>query len=224
VINNLVAGEEGISDAGLSVARLIPNPVMFLEATGQVFKGTSAELFTSSERSDLTYVGHLRAYHDITESTNLDFGGSYAQGHNPSGIVGGVDLGRFTTALYGFDATLRWRPLARSIYHSFVGRTEVIRSRRDQPGGRQNSNGYYVSGDYQFARRWFAGARYDRSEHAEDSSLVDTGQSAIVTFWPSEFSQARGQYRRIKYAAGETANEFLFQLQFSIGAHGAHPF
>jgi hypothetical protein len=23
---------------------------------------------------------------------------------------------------------------------------------------------------------------------------------------------------------GETANEFLFQFQFAIGAHGAHPF
>jgi hypothetical protein len=44
-----------------------------------------------------------------------------------------------------------------------------------------------------------------------------------VTFWPSEFSQARAQYRRIRYAEG-TSNEVLFQVQFSIGAHGAHPF
>jgi hypothetical protein len=34
----------------------------------------------------------------------------------------------------------------------------------------------------------------------------------------------RGQYRRTNYALGETANELLFQLQFSIGVHGAHPF
>ena len=45
-----------------------------------------------------------------------------------------------------------------------------------------------------------------------------------MTFWPSEFSQMRGQYRRTDYAHGPTANEFLFQFQFSIGAHGAHPF
>ncbi len=225
VTSNLVGGEDGIDDAGFSVARLIPNKVLFLEATGQVFKGTSGEqLFTSSERSDLTYVGHLRAYQDINDSSNLDFGASYSHGHNASGVVGDVDLGRFTTSLYGFDATYRWRPLARSIYHSFIGRTEFILSRRDQPGGRQNGNGYYVSGDYQFGRRWFAGARYDRSAHSDDSSAVDSGQSAIITYWPSEFSQARGQYRRTRYAAGEVANEFLFQLQFSIGAHGAHPF
>ena len=81
-----------------------------------------------------------------------------------------------------------------------------------------------MSGDYQLARRWFAGARYDRSERADDASLLDTGRSLLLTFWPSEFSQIRGQYRRIEYAEGPTANEFLFQFLFSIGAHGAHPF
>jgi hypothetical protein len=34
----------------------------------------------------------------------------------------------------------------------------------------------------------------------------------------------RGQFRRTRYAEGVTANELLFQFQFSIGAHGAHPF
>ena len=38
---NLVGGEDGIDDAGISVARLIPNPWIFLEATGQVFRGDS---------------------------------------------------------------------------------------------------------------------------------------------------------------------------------------
>jgi hypothetical protein len=46
----------------------------------------------------------------------------------------------------------------------------------------------------------------------------------VLTYWPSEFSQVRGQYRRIRYAEGESANELLFQFQFSIGAHGAHTF
>src|SRR6185436_10920137 len=65
VTENLVGGEEGISDAGISVARLIPNRFLFLEATGQVYRGESGDLFTSSKRGDLTYVGHLRGYQDI---------------------------------------------------------------------------------------------------------------------------------------------------------------
>src|SRR5438094_6286469 len=223
VTRNLMGGEDGINDAGFSVARLIPNPWMFLEATGQVFRGDSSDLFTSSKRGDLSYVGHLRGYQDITESTNIDIGISYSRGHNGSGIVDNLDLGRFRTTVYGTDATVRWRPLRRSIYHSFVGRSEFIWSRRGQPNGVQSALGYYFSGDYQFARRWFAGIRYDRSKHADDALLTDKGQSALLTYWPSEFSQVRGQYRRTQYAIGPTANEFLMQFQFSIGAHGAHP-
>jgi hypothetical protein len=224
VINNLTGGEEGIGGAGVSLAGLIPAGSLFLEATGQVYRGDSGELFHASERGDLAYVGHLRAYSDLGDSNNIDLGASYSRGHNASGIVGDVDLGRFTTDLFGFDATYRWRPLRRSIYHSFVGRTEWIKSRRDQPLGRQDATGWYASGDYQFARRWFVGGRYDRSERAEDASLLDKGGSALLTFWPSEFSQIRGQYRRTNFAEGPVANEFLFQFQFSIGAHGAHPF
>src|SRR6185436_4327065 len=111
VTQNLVGGEEGISDAGVSAARLIPNPWFFLEATGQVFRGDSADLFKSSQRGDLSYVGHLRGYQDITDNTNIDLGFSVSQGHNASGIVDGIDLGRFRTTLYGADATLRWKPL-----------------------------------------------------------------------------------------------------------------
>jgi hypothetical protein len=225
VTENLIGGEEGIADAGLSFARLIPNRWMFLEATGQVFRGDSGDLFMSHQRQDLSYVGHLRGYQDINESTNIDLGGSYARGHNPSGaLVNDPDPSRFTTTLFGVDATLRWRPLRRSIYRSFVGRSELVWSRREQPDGRQDGAGFFVSGDYQFARRWFAGARLDRSDRADEATLRDKGGSVFLTFWPSEYSQIRGQYRRTMYADGPTANEFLFQFQFSIGAHGAHPF
>ncbi len=224
VMNNLLGGEDGINDAGLSVARLIPNPWIFLEATGQIFRGDSDEVFRASTRSDVSYVGHVRGYQDITENTNVDLGFSISRGHNAAGVVDNVDVGRFTTRLYGIDATVRWRPLSRAIYHSFIGRTEVVWSRRDQFNGVQASNGFYASADYQFARRWFAGVRFDGSDRADDATVRDTGQSVVLTYWPSEFSQVRGQYRRTAYGHGPTANEFLFQFQFSIGAHGAHPF
>ncbi|MCU1385045.1 MAG: hypothetical protein JWL71_3742 [Acidobacteria bacterium] len=234
VTQNLVGGEDGIDDAGISVARLIPNPWIFLEATGQVFRGTAGAdqagtaLFESTTRSELSYVGHLRGYHDLTENANIDLGLSYARGHN--GVADGniADPASLVTQLYGIDATYRWKPLQRSIYHSFVGRGEWIWSRRDQADGLQSASGLYVSGDYQVGRRWFTGVRVDRSAHATDASLTDTGASFTVTYWPSEFSQVRAQYRRTNYETAPSivsaANEVLFQFQFSIGAHGAHPF
>src|SRR5499427_3422368 len=41
VTSSLLGGEDGINDAGFSVSRLIPNRLLFLEATGQVFRGDS---------------------------------------------------------------------------------------------------------------------------------------------------------------------------------------
>ncbi len=230
VINNLVGGEDGIDDAGISVARLIPNPWMFLEATGQVFRGDSGAdpngnpLFKTTQRGELSYVGHLRAYQDLTDNANIDLGFSYSRGHNGASNGNLVDPGSLVTQLYGIDATYRWKPLQRSIYQSFVGRTEWIWSRRDQLTSVQSGSGMYLSGDYQFGRRWFAGARYDRANRADVASMLDTGQSLVLTYWPSEFSQVRGQYRRTAYAIGPADNELLFQFQFAIGAHGAHPF
>ena len=60
VTGNLVGGEDGINDAGLSLTRILPAPKgIFLEATGQVYRGDSADLFMSSKRTDVSYVGHL---------------------------------------------------------------------------------------------------------------------------------------------------------------------
>jgi hypothetical protein len=238
VTNSLVGGEDGISDDGVSVSRLILNPLIFLEATGEVFRGSS-NVFGSHKRSDLTYVGRLRAYRDLNEETNLDFGTSIAYGHTAAVLdTAGVNTiaPDATTRLVGVDATFRYRPLRRAIYRRLIGRTELIWSHRD-PGTTPvaapvalfapsvaSAFGYYASGEYQFAQRWFAGARIDWSERAFNPLLKDKGGSLLLTYWPSEFSQVRGQYRRTSYAEGFVANELLFQVQFSIGAHGAHTF
>jgi len=218
VTQDLVGGEEGISDAGLSLSRLIINPVLFLEATAEVYRGESPELFSAPRRQDLTYVGRVRGFRDVSESTNLDFGGSFARGTAKEGAG-------LHTSLIGADVTLRWRPLRRAIYRRLLARTELVWSRRDRVTSEQaHAFGLYGSLEYQFARRWFAGVRLDHSERADDPSLVDKGGSALLTYWPSEFSQIRGQYRHTSYGEGIKANEFLFQFQFSIGAHGAHTF
>ncbi len=170
VSNNLVAGEDGIDDAGVSVQRILP----------------------------------------------ADLGASYSRGYSAAGP-------NLLTHLYGVDATLRWKPLRRSIYHSFVGRTELIWSQRQQLPFEQRAFGFYTSGDYQLGRRWFVGGRYDRSGEAQNASLIDKGFSAVLTYWPSEFSQIRGQYEFTHYGNLD-AHQLFMQVQFSLGAHGAHPF
>jgi len=229
VTNNLVGGEDGIDDAGFFLSRFLPAPKnWFLEGSAEVLRGDSADVFQASRRQDVSVVGHLRAYRDLSESTNLDLGLSYARGHNNLGS-------NFLTNLYSGDATLRWKPLRRAIYNSFLFRTELFWSARDQLSAAvpnlfqtQHAFGMYSSAEYRVNRRWTVGGRFDRSGHATEARLTDTGFSGILTYWPSEFSQIRGQYRFGHLATGPSdfsnANEILFQFLFVMGAHGAHPF
>lgn len=216
VMKNLFGDEEGIKDSGISVSKLIPNSLLFLEATGEVYQGNAGP-FQAHDRSNVSWLGRVRAYRDITEGTNLDVGTSFTSGHNDAGLD-------TRTRLFGIDATVRYRPLRRAVYRRFLGRTELVWSRRGQSVGDVSAFGMYASGEYQFAQRWFSGLRYDWSERAANASLTDKGPSFIVTYWPSEFSQIRGQYRQIRYAENVTSNELLFQFLFAIGAHGAHVF
>jgi hypothetical protein len=232
---NLLGGDEGFNDAGVSVSRLFPNPAVFLEATAEVFRGESEGLFTAPRRRDVALLGRLRAYRDLSEATNLELGGSLARGVNENGAG-------FRTTLFGADLTLRWRPLRRAIYRRLMLRGELFWSRRQAPEGTTDpavtddppapearpvtarAFGFYGSAEYQLARRWFVGARYDSSQRADDPGLRDRSGSLLLTFWPSEFSQVRGQLRRTSMANAPEATELLMQLIFSIGAHGAHPF
>jgi hypothetical protein len=230
--NNLVGGEDGIDDAGISISRFLPAPKdWFFEGTAQVFRGDSSTVYAANRRQDLSVVGHVRGYRDLSESTNLDLGISYSRGHSNLG----ADLGsNFFTNLYGVDATLRWKPLRRAIYKNFLLRTELFWSARDQLSpldvfNTQHAFGMYTSAEYRVNRRWTLGGRFDRSGRATNANLTDTGFSAILTYWPSEFSQIRGQYRFGHLALAtpgdfSDANEFLFQFLFVMGAHGAHPF
>ena len=233
VTQNLVGGEDGIDDAGLSIEHIIPVPgKWFLDFTGQAFRGDSADIYTASNKNDVSVVGHLRGYRDLSDNSNLDLGVSYSRGHN----LFGTD---FVTNLYGIDATYHWKPLQRSIYKSFIARSEFIWRQQNQPSllacqttvcpayfapGYQRAFGFYASGDFQFARRWFAGVRFDDSDRAFNSHLNDKGGSVVLTYWPSEFAQVRGQYRFTRYADKFDAHEVFLQLMFALGAHGAHPF
>jgi hypothetical protein len=214
---DLLGGEEGWIGTGGSLSKLIPLPGdTFSELTVQAFRGDG--IFDARRRSELVYNGHYRIFKDISEATNVDFGLSYGDGPN-----GTTETAR--TRLVGADVTLRWKPLVTGSYRSAIVRGEWIRSRRAQAGGARSADGWFASAEYQLAKRWFTGVRFEGARHPDDPSVKDNGQALTLTFWPSEFSQLRGELRRRHYGAtGESAKEVLLQLQFAIGAHGAHPF
>ncbi len=158
VTQNLVGGEDGINDAGLSLSRILPAPKgIFLEGTGQIFRGDSENVFASTRRSQVSAVGHLRAYADLSESTNIDLGAVLFTRPQP------VRRRLEPTLGGGRHAALETACAAPSITRSsgaanWSGRAPLT------PAGTVKPFGLYVSGDYQFGRRWFLGGRFDQSQ------------------------------------------------------------
>ncbi|MGH9369025.1 MAG: hypothetical protein ACRD3M_15275 [Thermoanaerobaculia bacterium] len=217
-IVNLLGSEEGWSDAGVSLAKLIGLPGdTFSELTAQLFRGDTEGLFDAPSRSKLAFAAQYRAYRDFGDDHNLELGVSYGRGYN--GVTPDT-----TTQLGNVHLVYRWKPLRGRPYRSLIVRSELFTSRREQEGPTQKSLGFYAGADFQLGRRWFAGARYEFSDRPNDDRARDRGEAVTLTFWPSEFSQIRGEFRQRIYSPSIKAYEGLLQLQFSIGAHGAHPF
>lgn len=203
---------------GISVSKLIELPGdTFSELYVQVLDGKSGLLFVAPSKSNLTYNGQYRIFRDFGDDQNLEAGFSYAHGYNGTSTTN-------TSSLQNAHLVYRWRPLQGRPYRSFIVHSEYFWSERDQPDGKQKAQGFFVSGDWQLARQWFTGARYEFSDRATDAAMRDKGIAATLTFMPSEFSMLRAEYRYRDYAPGIKVSEGFLQIQFAIGAHGAHPF
>ncbi len=210
-------GDEQLADSGISVSKLIPSSFGVMEATAEVYRGDVENVWGQRNQNDLGYNGHFKLFRDITENSNIEVGTSYARGTLPD-----TKLRRGANQFGGVDLTYRWKPLSRGLYNSLIYRFEGLVNKRDDLD--RNLTGFYTSLDYQLAQRWFSGVRLDRADRLTGDRFRDQGISATLTFWPSEFSQIRGQLRHTSYGGLKSVNELLFQLQFAIGAHGAHTF
>ena len=75
-------------------------------------------------------------------------------------------------------------------------RTELIWSRQDLPAGDADDGVRLLRpGRVSVRAPLVSGRALDRSGRTLDGSLHDNGGSFFLTFWPTEFSQIRGQYR-----------------------------
>lgn len=216
-------GEEGLVEVGLSLSRTLPAP-FFLEATAEGFSGDNEAAFGSSDFKKPLFVGHLKAFWDFSEASNLEIGASAAHGYGPE-----PDFRR--NLIGGADVTFRFKPLPTALYRSFFWRTEAFYRRPFNTPENLNARGFYSFLQYQSGRRWYWGVRLDWAQEPENNALVpgkiyhQVVYSGMLTFTPSEFSRFRLQYRHTDDNAGTGAiKEVLFQVNFSIGAHGAHPF
>lgn len=213
-------GEEGLSETGISLSALIPNPWGFyLEANLDVINGDNPVSLGGGPGDRPSYLVHLKSFVDFTENSNAEVGLSAVTGPNDS-------PGSHTSRLFGADAIYRWKPLARGLYRSFTFQTEGLVSLRESEGKTIRSFGVFAFSQVQLSKRWFVGASYDYSGLPESDYAIERRISGLVTFWPSEFQTVKIQvaYADRNFSAFRTFTSIHFQWTFIIGAHGAHKF
>ncbi len=145
------------------------------------------------------------------------------------------------TQLYGGDLYVKWKPAnVAQGYESVALQGEVIL--RHFGGGdalpEEWDGGAYAQAVVQLARRWFVGLRGDLIGIPASSVTARTVRVGTSLTWQgSEFARVRLYAEAERANLGSTAPTAVLaevqpswapaaflQLEFSLGAHGAHPF
>ena len=217
-------GAEGLSGIGASVSWLAPLPFYF-NVDGEVTNtpdSTDVPAFQAYRGKDLMYLARASTFFNLGETTNLTLGGSFADGANgsvaPSDPLVTPDALR--ARMLGTDITFRWKNPKRAIYRSLTAQAEWMT--RDPEDGPRRSGGFAWA-DYQFARRWHLGGRYDWSQAITGVDTgTTTGALGFLTFTPSEFWSVSFQTRDRDFDSGSM--DYFLKTTFNIGPHGQHPF
>jgi hypothetical protein len=212
-------GSEGLAGVGADLSWQVPNPWLLMTLDGEILNIPSPQeipAFDTASSRDLLYVGHATVYKDFTDSANMTLGGSYAQAHSSQTL---------SSQLVGLDITVRWKNPRRSIYRSAFWQTEVMGGRREISGKSPvESVGLFSHVEYQFARRWRAGVRFDDTQLPHEGEKHERGGLGYLTFMPSEFNLISLQGRQAKRFDGTRETLGFIKVTFNIGPHGAHPF
>jgi hypothetical protein len=199
----------------------------------QTVHGRATTDRTLESAGDLLYVPRLTSSFDLTDHQTIVAGASAAFAPNDTGTG-------TRSEIYGVDLYWKWKPGNADAGFPFVSwQTEALYQRFEAgadpsaslPAETLRDWGMYTQVLWGFKPRWVAGLRGEYANGntgAYDASDVYRNQRTRVapalTFYPSEFSKIRLQYN---YDHGEligTDHSIWLQVEFLLGAHGAHKF
>jgi hypothetical protein len=189
--------------------------------------------------ADLVFVPRLSSSFDLTDHQTLVAGISAAFGPNDTGLDA-------RTEIYGADLYWKWKPSNANAGFPFVSwQTEGLIQRfhaganladapaplASLPAETLRDWGFYSQVLWGFRERWVAGLRgeyaggssdpYDPYDvYRNERSRV----SPVLTFYPSEFSKLRLQFNYDHGALFGDQYSAWLQMEFLLGAHGAHKF
>jgi len=231
----LLFGVDGFRGPGAQLSVLLPLPwfaTLFAEAFSIGPPEDTARLTTFGggarlTPSNLTYTAVLEQFWELGESASLLLGANFATGR-AFDCMQAVPCDATIAAgprsfLYGGDLYFKWKPPNQSrTYRSLQWTTEWF-ARSFASGGPTEAAGY-TEPVLQIARRFYIGARFDLTGLPSGPDVPRRyGYAASLTFAPSEFSLVR-LYAQELIGSGQSVTVAFLQVQYSMGAHGAHPY
>ncbi|MHC4993994.1 MAG: hypothetical protein ACYTGQ_02975 [Planctomycetota bacterium] len=225
-------GAEGLKTIGGSLSWLVPNPWdQYIEVTGELVNsdgGEESPILGGAGADNPAAVAHVKWFTDLDADSWLELGGSYLYGKTS-------DSSQFDASVFGLDVTYQWVDPEAPGSRGFLAQAEFFWAGNDidEMGGafRNNSFGFYAFGQYQLARDWYMGLRYDYTEfpNSEDRGPDDRdwALSPYLSWYMNELVRLRFEYQHHRFEEmGDWGEEdiFLLQLTFALGAHPAHPY
>jgi hypothetical protein len=227
----LLFGADGFRGPGLQLSVLLPRLPWFATLYAEAFSIGAPEepgavaSFGGGRRSpkNLTYTAVLEQFWPVSDATSLMLGLNFATGIASLCAMPPCDGGP-RDYLYGADLYFKWRPQdAVGERLSLRWTTEYFARKLTQGGPTEGA--LYTEPVLQLARRWYLGARFDLTGVPKGDYVPRRyGVAASVTFAPTEFSRFRLYGQTLSGPGIDTALVGFLQAEFSMGAHGAHPF
>lgn len=211
-VNRFFLTPEGFSELGVEVSVLFPFS-WASELAFEFLQGENEGNFDGNRKEDFVYLGNFKNTFDLSPNITLQTGLSGAFGFNNT-ADGNL------TQLYAADIYLRWRP---NPNRGLKIQSEYFLCQREISGSTQVEGGIYAQIVYQFAKRWDGGIRFEKIGFPKET-LSEWSFSPQITFMTTEFFRLRGQYNFINTTGAPKGHEAFLQLQFNMGAHGAHVF
>lgn len=202
-------GEDGLiqTGAGLTFPSLTVGPST---QTLVVQAATANNEVLFGEGGDMSILGRLQSFWDLSPATYVQLGATGVYGEN-------VDEG-LESRLFEIDFAFRWAPPNRALYQSLQLKGEWYYGRKEIAGLPESGKGAYAQLNYRVNRRLILGARGDYLYGFED--LNDTYQIVpSITWWQSEWLFARLQYNYVKAQLESANHTVLLQLVWAIGPH-----
>ncbi len=226
-------GAEGLSRTAMEFSSFLPLPwtsVTHEIAAGMMEGGVGegATLFGETRRRP-SYYAHLKNFWDISDETNVELGGTYLLGSSDADAHAEVNA-------FGADATLVhfFTPTQKFKWQSELyvqNRDEHLEVSVDPSSGEETTTifeknpwGVYSLLDFRLSPRFGLGGRFDYVEPVNlDPATIardgDTAWASYLTFYQSEFTRWRLQYKHTDFAQGGDDDTVFVQGTVAIGVH-----